>query len=698
MRRLAFPAALLAFLPLYLLPLLPGGRTYEVGYDVMDALVYPLWQGRLRRKGFLALWNPWSETGVPHAAAIVGMVFSPLTYITALTSEPWGVALADGVHAVVGATGIYLFLLRLLTAGQAPADRRVAAAAVGATAFLLSGWWSVHRWAGHATMVRASAFTPWGLLALEIGGAFGASLLGLSAGMTILSGAADLLVFAPIVWGGYALLRPRARLPVLLGGALLGSALGAPQWIPTLELIPRSIRLEAALDPLFTRPWALPPHHLLSLLVPGAFGWLPDGTYYGASSFPELWAYPGLVVLLLAAGARGGAPTREGAFFALLAAGSVLISLGDFTPLWPALLDAAPVVGLFRRPVRYLYLLSLALPVLAAAGFAAGAGRARPRLGAALVALGGVAFLLREPLGAVAAALLRGTDAAEAGGAALGFLPLVRSAATEAALLGLFLLLPRRPTIALLLVTLDLLPWTASLHRVRPLGSYLPPSPPAVARGLSAEDRMAVLALDPWFPGFDVWYEVSTVGGADYYALTPSSIVRLRAAAASEGTASALWDRIGVRRFVRGAATEENPDARPIAIRQDGRARYALEDDPNRFTVSLDPPPGRAEIVRVAVTWDPGWQAVALPGGATVPVRPDPDGLIEAEAPPGSRLLLFRYAPAALGPSLLAAAAALGLIVASAAREGAGLLSARGGAAPTRSGAGSRAPAARTSP
>lgn len=640
------------------------GCVYEIGFDVTDAIVYPLWQGRLLRAGHVALWNPWTDAGVPHAAALVGTVFSPLTYLTALSESGWSLALLEGAHLLLGAAGMYFYLLRLHTRGGRGQARWFAA--FGATAFLMSGWLMVHRWAGHPTMIRAAAFVPWGLWGLETPGRRGAAALGLAGGLTILSGAQDLLLFIPVLWTFYALLRPKTRWSVLLGGGLLALAVGLPQLVATIDFLPRTSRIELVRSADYATVYDLPPQHLAALVVPGAFGWFPSATYYGAASFPEVWAYPGIIVLLTAGAAVRGGARRETLFFLLCAGFSLLCALGDATPFYPALLKGFPLAGLFRRPNRYLFFLAISLPVLASLGAARLRNAPRPRLGGILAAAGAIVWLLQQRIGTQVTELLAHTDAAAAGGADLNFLPLVRSLGVQTVLVGLFFLLPRRPAVLLFLLVLDLAPWAVSLHRPRPLTDYLPAERPALAEGFAPGEplhdagRLAVLQMNGWYVGFDVWYEVPTLIGG--YSLMPNATARALSAAREAGPSSKTWDRFATRRFLTKDGTRPNPGARPMASLGETPLRFAYGPGPNRISVEFPRPSPAPGTLRLAIAWDPHWLATARPGGYPISLRADRDGLIQAVVPAGTRILTLRYAPSFLSWTL--AAQALGGLLA----------------------------------
>ncbi len=385
-------------------------------------------------------WNPWEGFGAPVLADASFQLAYPPTWL-ALALEPAArfeaLAIGHGLLAAFGACA----LARRLGLGWT-------AAGTAGTAYALSGpflsgaslW---HHYAG-------AAWLPWLLFAVEglvrQPGPGAALSLGLVAGIQLTAGSGDLCLAGALL-GGARLAwylvhsRPPARRVVLLGGsaalaAALALALGAAQWLPTLERARGGFR--TVLDPRTNAYWSLHPGGLADLLVPRLATELPlseparRALFEGREPFlPCL--YLGVVPLALAGlglalRARRAAAPAAGTLFLIATA------LGRHAPLHGWLL-ALPGFGLMRYPQKFLWPAALCVAVLAALGAAAWESRwsdeerrraralARLLLAAAAAALV-AAWWVGGPPSGLAPILAPG----EAAGARSAALKLVRSA------------------------------------------------------------------------------------------------------------------------------------------------------------------------------------------------------------------------------------------------------------------------------
>jgi hypothetical protein len=160
-----------------------------------------------------------------------------------------------------------------------------------------------------------------------------------------------------------------------------GLSLAAIQIIPTWELQGLSSRAEGV-SYRTVISYSLPPYNLLTFLFPNILG-NPVNGYTGEKNFQELHAYVGILPLMLIL--WNLAKRRlDGhvAFFAILTAGSLLLALGGYTPLYH-LLAHVPGFKFFRAPARWLFAVTFSLSVLAGYGFdalAASHGRSESHL------------------------------------------------------------------------------------------------------------------------------------------------------------------------------------------------------------------------------------------------------------------------------------------------------------------------------
>jgi hypothetical protein len=142
--------------------------------------------------------------------------------------------------------------------------------------------------------------------------------------------------------------------------------------LPTLEYLLNSQRA-ASVDPAGAFTYSFWPWRLIGLLAPNFCGNPAYGNYWGYSNFWEDAIYVGLLPLLLALGAawtlrRQARERRLLAFLGGLSALSLLLALGDNTPVFPWLFEHVPGFSLFQSPARWTIWLVFALALLSSFG------------------------------------------------------------------------------------------------------------------------------------------------------------------------------------------------------------------------------------------------------------------------------------------------------------------------------------------
>lgn len=444
------PAILFVALPAILYaPFLFGGRVLYWGVYLLQ--FYPWRQLAVEqvRAGHWPLWNPYLGAGTPLAANLQTAAFYPLNVLFVLM--PVERAFAWGLALHLALAGLFAYGL-----GRTLRLSRFGALVCGLTYSL--GGYLVARWV-FPTMVCAAAWLPLLLTMTEklVGpGAAGASnpgwmagrgaptaTLALAVGLQLLAGHAQTSFYSLVIIAAFALYRLTRRRGasgnqlrhfLLTGGrwllaVLWGVALATIQLLPTAELTLHSHRPGRLTDLQFAYELSFWPWRLITLVAPDFFGHPARDGYWAYGTYWEEAAYVGILPLILAGAAliawrrrrashrarTATDPARpEGEhdsvpgpyhpalatvpFFAALALFSLLLALGDHTPLYPLLFRYVPGFGLFQAPARLLIGYAIALPVLA--GIGAETLRLTPRRHRAL------AFLVVLGLGMVLAGAL----------------------------------------------------------------------------------------------------------------------------------------------------------------------------------------------------------------------------------------------------------------------------------------------------
>lgn len=315
------------------------------------------------REGRLPLWSPYTLAGEPSVAESLYAAFYPLGLWEAVWEELPFLALELEALACLGLAGAFTFLFVREATGSRWGGL-VAGVAFGMGGFLTS--YPLLQ----MVILQVALWLPAGLWlqerALRRRSTWGLALAGAAYGVGALGGHYQTVLYAVYVGGAYHIFRcwqSRAPLRFTLAGAALMAAvslgIGAPQWLPSLELAPVSTRGDLSYEDLAT---GFVPSEWACILRPNRGQWSP--------------LYVGIVPLVLAVGALGlGRRRPETWFWAGVAALSLAASLGGNGPLYPLLYRFAPGFALFRGQERAAFPFSLAVAVLAGYGAASVARR-----------------------------------------------------------------------------------------------------------------------------------------------------------------------------------------------------------------------------------------------------------------------------------------------------------------------------------
>lgn len=312
------------------------------------------------RGGYLPLWNPWSQTGIPLLAERGGMVCHPGMLLALVLSPSHAIGtlmvLMLGVLAA-GATA----LLRTLSV------RALLAIAVGA-GLGLSG--PALSYTSAAPFLATLAFWPLVLRSALLLAAGRGSVLGggLALGMALLGGDLPGALLAALVALAVFLAAGgqwRTAWKRLLGLVAIALVIGAGAWYPVVWALPLSER-GAGIAAAEAGRWSFHPGEIVGLLWPHPLGLpLPRFTLwpFRHEHYERLFVHS-IWIGALPAAASWLALRRRGPARAFVVGAIVLLVMatGAYTPLWPLL---RPVFTYVRYPSK---LAAPAVLLLALAG------------------------------------------------------------------------------------------------------------------------------------------------------------------------------------------------------------------------------------------------------------------------------------------------------------------------------------------
>ncbi|MGN6363090.1 MAG: YfhO family protein, partial [Thermomicrobiales bacterium] len=361
-----------------------------------NSFYYPLYHFAAEQitRGHIPLWNPHLWGGMPFAADQQTGLFLPFNLLAFVVARPFGYGTLEWLaigQVWLASVFAYAFCREL-------GVRRIPAV-IGGVTFAYSGFLVTHL--GHYPMVAVAVWLPATLLALR------RALLRCSLGwtlalagavlMAILGGHQQILLYlltatalywlfltwteSPAPWWPGGLrevvrwlrssfaahwIRCAGQFVIALG---IAAGLAAPALLPSLQLARRSIR--AAISYTESTAFSLRPLHLITLIVPNAFGTTPT-TYISAVGFSgEVFGYAGVIALGLAGLAFVRAlpcRRREAAFFGGLAVLALAVTLGPTTPLQGWFYAFVPGYSRVRASGRWFLLFDFAIATLAALG------------------------------------------------------------------------------------------------------------------------------------------------------------------------------------------------------------------------------------------------------------------------------------------------------------------------------------------
>ncbi|KPJ58206.1 MAG: hypothetical protein AMS15_08980 [Planctomycetes bacterium DG_23] len=341
-------------------PLLCGKEVFYFG-DFLG-FFYPLrhYAAERIRSLEIPLWNPHILCGTPFLATWHSACFYPLSIIYYLLPFSIGFHIFIVVHIFLGALFMYLLARNWL--------KNDLCALVAAAAFAFSGY--LISVTDYVNTLSSIVWIPLVLVlfekALETRRWRYAVWAGIAFAVQVLAGGPEPVGLALLLLVAYTIRRraaPRALfyLALLL---VIAFSISAVQLVPFGELF---LNTERWVEEISSH-WSAGPLTLARCIFPH---FLARPGKWGLAWDEQLWlksSYLGMATLLLALFAFFTVHERRTYLYGFAGLFFLLLSLGDWTPLWSLAFRFVPGFAAVRYPVKFLGGLTLCLSVLAGAG------------------------------------------------------------------------------------------------------------------------------------------------------------------------------------------------------------------------------------------------------------------------------------------------------------------------------------------
>jgi hypothetical protein len=327
-----------------------------------------VWIESLKR-GYPALWNPYSSLGIPFVASCSPGPYAPFNFLFFLMTTTYAFTWVYFLHFVISAFGTYLFLRSLGTGWLG--------AALGGLAFAFSGYFMGKFCMGGLNVITGAAWLPlmlYGLQRFVDLRRFSSLLISAAAfGLATLDGTPQIDLYALMITGFYLLwawwtgrMTWKTFLAAEAVFVALGFSLGLCQIAPTAQFAGLSNRWSWTLSDLLRDSFV--PGNLRFLIDP-FFNGTPD-QYHGTGGYAEVIFYIGLAPIFLALAGLGTLWRRPWViWFGLVAFFTLAYAMADTTTpthyVYEFLSKTVPGLSHNRVPSRILVLTTFALACLA---------------------------------------------------------------------------------------------------------------------------------------------------------------------------------------------------------------------------------------------------------------------------------------------------------------------------------------------
>ncbi|HEX9655860.1 MAG TPA: YfhO family protein [Bacteroidota bacterium] len=360
---------------------------FSAGGDTAAALSYQHAGDTIKEtEGVDPLWMPYFFSGMPtfgnvaylpHNISYVQIVVIAVLNIVFLNST-WGWLV---VFYFLG--GVFMFfLMRIWSTSRI-------ASLFAAITFMLSPYAIGLAGEGHGSKLMALMYLPAVFLLthmmFEKRNLFSFGLLSAAIGTLLLTNHMQIVYYVLMVVGFYLIYNVFAdfkaekalipkKIALFAGAALIGLAISSYIYLSVYEYAQYSIRgggttgVPGGLSWDYATSWSWHPQELLTLLIPGFFGF-QNPYYWGTMPFTNSTVYIGLLPLLFSIVALVYRRTRVTLFFGILTLLVFLVSFGKhFAVFYELLFRFLPFFNKFRAPAMILHLIPFTLGVLGAFG------------------------------------------------------------------------------------------------------------------------------------------------------------------------------------------------------------------------------------------------------------------------------------------------------------------------------------------
>ena len=347
--------------------------------DILGSAYFPkfFFSSFVKENYQIPLWNPYMFAGIPFLADPSSSMFYPLNILYLLI--PLGFAFS------------YLFILDIFLIGlftylfAKTINLDNISSFLSGLIFMLSGTIMFRIYAGHLYILDAIVWLPLLLTIYELAlkkRKFIFGILGaIPITLMVFAGHSQFTFYNLLFSSGYFFLRliliykenrnlssVLKLILIFLLSIIIGLGLSAIQLIPSLEFSSISER-SSGISFDFASAFSLHPYQLLSFIFPYFFGSPFNSTFWGKGNFWETCGYIGLAPLIFATIAVFYNKNRYIFIFLFSSIFALILSFGNYTPLYRVIFSNFPIFDLFRAPARFLYIYAFSLSILAGFGF-----------------------------------------------------------------------------------------------------------------------------------------------------------------------------------------------------------------------------------------------------------------------------------------------------------------------------------------